>query len=75
MNIKFCLQYINKGKWVWKEVFMTQTINLKREPLSMNKRDDGAKVENKEDGKITGKSFPLFDHTGYKIVTIDALKK
>ena len=38
----------------------------------MSKRDDVAKVENKEDRKITGKRCPLFDHTGYKIVTIDA---
>ena len=33
-----------------------------------------AKIENKDDGTITGKRCPLFDHTGYKIVTIDALK-
>ena len=31
-----------------------------------------AKIENKDDGTITGKRCPLFDHTGYKIVTIDA---
>ena len=34
-----------------------------------------AKVESKEDGKITGKRFPVFYYTGKKIVTIDAYKK
>ena len=34
-----------------------------------------AKVEKKEDSTITGKCCPLFDHTGYEIVTIDALKR
>ena len=34
-----------------------------------------AKVESKEDEKITGKRYPVFDYTGNKIVTIDAYKK
>ena len=34
-----------------------------------------AKVESKEDGTITGKRFLVFDYTGKKIITIDALKK
>ena len=34
-----------------------------------------AKVENKEDGKIIGNRCLVFDHTGEKIFTIDALKK
>ena len=29
-----------KGKWMWKEMFMTQTINQIGQPLSMGKRDD-----------------------------------
>ena len=33
------------------------------------------KVEIKEYGTITGKSFPVFDYTGKKIVTIYAYKK
>ena len=33
-----------------------------------------AKVENKEDGKITGNRCPLFDHTGHIIFTMDAKK-
>ena len=33
-----------------------------------------AKVEG-QDGKIIGKSFPVFDYTEKKIVTIDAYKK
>ena len=34
-----------------------------------------AKVESKEDGKITGKRFPVFDYIDKKIVTIDSYKK
>ena len=34
-----------------------------------------AKVENKEDGTITGKRCPVLDYTGNKIVAIDAYKK
>ena len=34
-----------------------------------------SKVENKEYGKITGKRCQLFDHTEYKIFTIDDLKR
>ena len=34
-----------------------------------------AKVESKEDGKITGNRCPVFDYTGKKIVTINAYKK
>ena len=33
------------------------------------------KVESKEDGTITGKRCPVFNYTGKKIVTIDALQK
>ena len=34
-----------------------------------------AKVEGKEDGKITGKCCPVFGCTRKKIITIDACKK
>ena len=34
-----------------------------------------AKIESKENGKITGNRCPVFDYTGKKIVTIDALQK
>ena len=34
-----------------------------------------AKVESKEDGKITGKRCPVFDYTGKKIVKIDSYRK
>ena len=37
---KFFFQDMNKGKWMWKEVFMTQTINQRGQPLSTNKRDN-----------------------------------
>ena len=33
-----------------------------------------AKVESKEDGKITGKHFTVSKYTGKRIVTIDAYK-
>ena len=32
-------QDTKKGKWMWKEVFMTQTINQKGKPSSISKRE------------------------------------
>ena len=37
-NIVF--QETKKGKWMWKEVFMIQTINQREQALSTSKRDD-----------------------------------
>ena len=55
MNIKFFFQDIKKGKWIWKEVFMTQTINPKWQPLSMRKRDDCVFVYLKQKTNNMGK--------------------
>ena len=51
---------------MWKEVFMTRKINQKGKPLSMSNRDNFPgvdKFEGKEDGKITGKCFPVLYYT------------
>ena len=69
---------MKKGMLMLKMVNMGQTINQKRPPSSMNKKEGSAlvwqKIENKNE-EITGKRCPVFDYTNKKIVTIGAYKK
>ena len=73
-----CFQETKKGKWMWKEVFIIQTIN--RRKATFKYEQEGrfclgvAKVES-QDGTIIGKRCPVFDYTEKIIVTINAYKK
>ena len=40
MNEMFCFKEIRKEEWMWKEVFMKQTINQRNQPLSTSKREN-----------------------------------
>ena len=69
---------MKKGEWMWKEVFMIQTINRRKQPLSTSKGGRfclGVTKVEIQDGTIIGKLCPMFDYTEKKIITIDAYKK
>ena len=77
MNVIFFPQEMKKGKGIWKEVFIIQTINRREQPFNTIKRYDSfavTKVEG-QDGTIIGKRYPLFDYTENEIVKIYAYKK
>ena len=78
INVILCFQETNKGEWMWKEVFIIQTINQRKQPLNTSKRDDSVLVwirKKGQEGTIIGKRCPVLYYTENKMVTIDPYKK